>query len=362
MFSSTQDVIPQLELGNTFGALFFGVIFATLLVHHLITRMRTKLSVSCRHNISWNSLFGITNVQAFIYFQTHRGTGMRHYKPVVLLLWLLDALHLALVVHGIYHYLVTNYANIAALSDLVWSVKLQIPIDTLIILGVHLLYVHRIWIVSRGRSRALPITVGILVVLSSGVAVALNWAVFRCNTFEDLLKIDWASYLTLGTLSFLDIIIASSLCYLLATSRTGFSSTDSFVTKLMGYTISTGCMTSIFSLTAIITCAVMPKNFVFLSVEFLVAKLYVNSYMALLNARYYLQGNTDDIDSFECHNCHGVYRPELRLNVLQGENFPAPRKNVLKQPGDGVMHLTRPVQAAMRPIAVTMEMGSSSSV
>ncbi|KAG0698371.1 hypothetical protein DFH29DRAFT_855870 [Suillus ampliporus] len=332
MSSSTQIVSPQLDLGNTFGALFIGVIFATL-------------------------LFGITNFQAFIYFQTHGGTGITFYKLVVILLWILDALHLALIVHATYYYLVSNYANIAALSELVWSAKLQIPIDTLIILAVHLLYVHHIWIVGRGRSRALPITVGIVVVLTTGVAVILNWAAFRCNTFADLFQIEWANYSTLSTLSFLDILIAMSLCYLLATSRTGFASTDSFLTKLMGYTISTGCVTSIFSLTAIITCAVMPKNFVFLAVEFLVAKLYVNSYITLLNMRYYLQCKADNIDSSKFQNGYGVYRPEVCIG-----NFRAPRKDVFIQPDDETVHPTRPLQAAMRPIQVTMEMESFVSV
>ncbi|KAG0709141.1 hypothetical protein DFH29DRAFT_215931 [Suillus ampliporus] len=134
MSSSTQDVIPQLDLGNTFGALFIGAIFATM-------------------------LFGVTNIQAFIYFQTHRGTGMTFYKLAVIWLWILDALHLVLIVHGIYYYLVANYANIAVLQEIVWSAKLQIPVDVLIISGVHFLYVHRIWIVSKGRSRVLPMTV-----------------------------------------------------------------------------------------------------------------------------------------------------------------------------------------------------------
>ncbi|KAG1740207.1 uncharacterized protein EDB91DRAFT_1133693 [Suillus paluster] len=204
-------------------------------------------------------------------------------------------------------------------------------------------------------------TVGAIVVLGSGVAMSLIWAVYRCHRFADLLKIDWATYSTLGTISFLDILIASSLCYLLATSRIGFSSTDSFVTKLVGYTISTGCVTSMFSLTAIITCAVMPKNFVFLGVEFLVTKLCVNSYIALLNARYCLQANADNIDSSEFHNRHGVYRPELCISSSQDENFPASQKNVIRQHSDEVLHLTRPVHAAaMHPIAVTMEMDSVS--
>ncbi|KAG1842973.1 hypothetical protein F4604DRAFT_1597085, partial [Suillus subluteus] len=114
-------------------------------------------------------------------------------------------------------------------------------------------------------------------------------------------------------------LIASSLCYLLATSRTGFSSTDSLVTKLASYTISTGCLTSVCSIIAVITCAVMPNNFIFLSIAFLVTKLYVNSFMALLNAKYYLQANTGSLGSSELRVRHDVYRPELRINTSQDD-------------------------------------------
>ncbi|KAG0691642.1 hypothetical protein DFH29DRAFT_64886 [Suillus ampliporus] len=333
MSSSTQDVIPQLDLGNTYGALFIGAILAAM-------------------------LFGVTNIQAFIYFQTHRGTGKTFYKLAVIWLWILDALHLVLIVHAIYYSLVTNYGNIAVLPVLVWSAKLQIPVDMLIIWGVHFLYVHRIWIVSKGRSRALPITVSIIVILGSGVAISLVWAIFQCHLFTDLIRIAWATYSTLSTICFLDVLIASSLCYFLATSRTGFSSTDSFITNLIGYTISTGCVTSVFSLTAIITFAVMPNNFIFLSVEFLMVKLYVNSYIALLNSRYYVQANAHNIGPSEFHHCHGVDSTELRICASQDETFPASRKGIFKQPDNEALHLTRPVQAAMRPIAVTMEMSA----
>ncbi|KAG0709140.1 hypothetical protein DFH29DRAFT_215921 [Suillus ampliporus] len=164
--------------------------------------------------------------------------------------------------------------------------------------------------------------------------------------------------MTLATISVLDVLIASSLCYLLATSRTGFSSTDSFITKLISYTISTGCVTSVFSLTGIITCAVMPNNFIFLSVEYVMVKLYVNSYIALLNTRYYVQANAHNIDSSESHNCHGIDSTELRICASQDDNFSASRKSIFKQSDDEVLYLTRPVQAAMRPITVAMEMSA----
>ncbi|OJA19995.1 hypothetical protein AZE42_05639 [Rhizopogon vesiculosus] len=71
---------------------------------------------------------------------------MSLYKLVVIWLWMLDALHLALITHCVYYYLVANYANISVLTEIVWSFKLQIVIDIIIVFGVHVLYVYRIWI------------------------------------------------------------------------------------------------------------------------------------------------------------------------------------------------------------------------
>ncbi|KAG1785333.1 uncharacterized protein HD556DRAFT_142543 [Suillus plorans] len=331
MSSSTQDLSPHINLGNTFGALLIGVALSAV-------------------------LFGVTNVQTFIYFQTHK--GMTFFKLIVIWLWILDALHLALIVHCVYYYLVTNYANFNALTEIVWSLKLQLIVDVLIVPTVHLSYVYRIWIVSKGRSRVLPaIIMCIVVVLSGGVAVPVVLVQYRCRVFQDVVTTEWATYLTLGAVTFDDILIASSLCYLLATSRTGFSSTDSFVTKLLGYIISTGCLTSICSIIAVIACAAMPRNFIFLSIEFLVTKLYVNSFIALLNARYYLQAGADSVGSPKFRAGHDVFHPELRIETSQDEKLQISRTDVSD---DAVLHTTRPIQAVKLPATRTMQMQSFS--
>ncbi|KAG1778177.1 hypothetical protein EV702DRAFT_968559, partial [Suillus placidus] len=37
-----------------------------------------------------------------------------------------DALHLALTIHSVYYYLVTNYANFGVLTEIVWSLKVSL--------------------------------------------------------------------------------------------------------------------------------------------------------------------------------------------------------------------------------------------
>ncbi|KAG1733035.1 uncharacterized protein EDB91DRAFT_651926 [Suillus paluster] len=331
MSSSIPVSLPRINLGNTYGAFLIGAIFAAL-------------------------LFGLTNIQAFIYYQTHAGRWTKFYRLVVFWLWILDASHLALIVHCVYYYLVTNYGNTSVLTEVVWSFKLQIVFNAIISYGIHLLYSHRIWIVGRDRSRIFRMIPGIVVVVGLGVAVSLTWIVYRRNPPIDLFQIGWPTFMALGTAASLDILVASSLCYLLATSRTGFPKTDGWITKLIGYTIDSGCLTSICSITAIITCAAMPHNFVFLGVQFLLAKLYVNSYIALLNARYYMLSNTDTGNSSEQHIC---LSDTLSTGTHDGpqEKFQTYRRGMFTRAEHEVVLPTRPVQVAMlhRSILVTVE-------
>ncbi|OAX33156.1 hypothetical protein K503DRAFT_859946 [Rhizopogon vinicolor AM-OR11-026] len=290
MSSSTQDLLPQsLDLGDTFGALLIGVTLAAV-------------------------LFGVTNVQAFVYFQTHRDTGMTLYKLIVIWLRILDTLHLVLITHCVYYYLVTNYASISALtgvsklsSYMEYFCKFHVKCST--------------YNISKGRSRAFPATVCIIVILGSGVIIATIWGVYQCHVFTDLIKMQWATYMFGGTIAFSDFIIASSLCYFIATSR-GYPSSDSFLTKFMVYTINTGCLTSVCSVVIVITCAVMPGNLIFAGIDFFIATLtfqvYVNSYLALLNAPYYIQPNDTEaveISEFRAH------RPSLHSRELEAERL-----------------------------------------
>ncbi|KAG1724547.1 hypothetical protein EDB19DRAFT_1644545 [Suillus lakei] len=260
MSSSTQGLFPQVDLGNTYGALFIGVIIAAI-------------------------LFGLTNVQAFIYFQTHRDTGRTFYKLIfnsssasrlhrtMNFYRILDALHLVFIVHCIYYYLVTHFANIGALTKIVWSFKVSFSVQHLITLQYSLIMKHFLQVFPYVRAH--NYSCWLVIFINVDLMTALLWALYQCHVFSDLIGIEWSTYMALAAISCGDVLNASSLCYLLATSRTGFSSTDSSISKLIGFIVNTGCLTSVCSMTAIITCAVMPKNYVFLSVECLVAKCMI---------------------------------------------------------------------------------------
>ncbi|KAG2038671.1 hypothetical protein BDR03DRAFT_981418 [Suillus americanus] len=307
------------------------------------------------YDTSRNRLFGLTNIQAFIYFRTHVGRWTTFYRLVVLLLWTLDAVHLALTVHCVYYYLVINFGNFGALTEVVWSFRLQIVINVLIVYVIHLLYSHRIWIgisslpmhlsldktdaanlVGRNRSIVFRIIPGIVVVLGSGVAIVLFWEIYD-NTAMGMFLNRWTVYMALSAAGFVDILITISLWYLLASSRTGFY--------------------HICALSSIIMCAVMPYNYIFLSVQFLVAKrmkycylrVYVNSYIALLNSGFYTQSNTDTIDSFEFREPRrSSFDTGIVLNDLPHEKF---HRDMLAHPEVEVIPPTRPLGVVVKIIS-----------
>lgn len=162
-----------------------------------------------------------------------------------------------------------------------------------------------------------------------------------------------------GVATFLDILITSSLWYLLASSRTGFYNTDCLITRLIRYTIDNGCLTSICALASIIICAVMPNSSIFLSIQFIVAKLYVNSYIALLNAGYYTKSNADTINSFELRRepQSDSCGTSTGLHNLSHEKLPSFRRSMLAHPEVEVVPPTRPLGVVMshRSILVTVE-------
>ncbi|KAG1762751.1 hypothetical protein EDD22DRAFT_541708 [Suillus occidentalis] len=187
-------------------------------------------------------LFGLTIIQAYVYFRTHAGGWTKFYRVVVLLLWALDAVHVGLTVHCVYYYLVINFANYAALTEAIWSFQLQVVFNVLTIYVIHLLYSHRIWIVGRDRSKIFRIIPCIVIILSSGVAIVLFWVVYHHNSSAGLFLDRWTVFMALSVAAFLDILITTSLWYLLASSRTGFAETDCLISRLMCYTMDSGCL------------------------------------------------------------------------------------------------------------------------
>ncbi|EPS97992.1 hypothetical protein FOMPIDRAFT_1051898 [Fomitopsis schrenkii] len=266
------------ELGPTYGAAYIGV---QLILYRL---------------------YGVTHLQVFVYFREyHRDTLWN--KLVVCWLWALDSLHLAFCVYMLYWYLITSYGNVFKLQEVHWSFQAETIMTAMVVICVHALYTIRVWHLEatvrehNGWHRFRPISSVIIIAFLAGLTAVfvLCYDIVRVKSLitafqpSELWRI---TYYPLATAAFVDTLIAAALCYLLSRCRTG---TDTVITWLMFYTLNTGMVTTICTLTSIILLAVFRGKFYFITVEFIMVKLYINSYLAMLNARSSLLNTKDRV-------------------------------------------------------------------
>jgi hypothetical protein len=246
-------------------------------------------------------LFGVSNLQAYIYYMQYPRDWIV-YKVSVAVLWVLDAFNLFLTVHAMYYYLVLHYSNIDALIHIVWSFKLQTVMNVPIIVMVQGLYALRLWRLNYRRDwtpRLMPLTV----LIGTGIGTVLAVRTCQLEFFTQLPEMAWITYAAFGSAVAVDSVLAAATVYYLRRARGEFDSTNSRIAKLVFWTLSTGVITSVCSLAALIAYALFPHKLFFLAIEFLLTKLYLNSLLAMLNARRSIrEGGTDIISLSRSNN------------------------------------------------------------
>ncbi|KAK0187540.1 hypothetical protein F5146DRAFT_1225975 [Armillaria mellea] len=306
---SSQPSTSTPSLGGTFGALYVGATFAAI-------------------------LFGITNLQVLIYYKKYSNDWwVYRYSagsatlvcpsyswPIITraLDRALDALHVAFSTHALYFYLIDMFGNaIGALETNEWSMNLQLSLNDVIIVYVQGLYAIRLWKLGRhfhkflpwfvflavaaslGNSNALTLIIGLIMFLP-GTATFMIYEIYIIGRLISVSTTTVRSiYALFSTIAVADFIIAFMMCYYLHRSRGDklFSSTSAIVLRLMRLVLVTGLATSACSLLALIAYIVWPKSFIFLGVDFILPKLYVNSLLAMLN---YRRKHSSDMRIQEC--------------------------------------------------------------
>ncbi|KAJ8502982.1 hypothetical protein ONZ45_g11265 [Pleurotus djamor] len=117
---------------------------------------------------------------------------------------------------------------------------------------------------------------------------------FKLNSWLELGDLSTLFYLNFAAGTVSDGGVAFALCFYLYRSRTGFTKTDSLIRVLMLYIINTGFIVFVDATLGMVTYIAMPDNFVFLAFYLLLSKLYLNSYLASLNARESLRDKVDE--------------------------------------------------------------------
>ncbi|KAL5483630.1 hypothetical protein ACEPAI_8862 [Sanghuangporus weigelae] len=299
-------VATHVRFDGSLGAMLIGLIFASI-------------------------LFGITNVQSLVYYQKS-ATDPKNMKWTVMVLWLLDAFHLALISHAIYRYLVTDFGSLIAITRSSWSLCVcWLPFSAVMFTHLSLAAgycngferLHHLFVLCVSRmdqSRllafgALTLSLGRFV---SGMALGIK--IFTLKSVLEVTKNNLLIYLNMSFCVASDLWCALCLCYYLAKNRGG-PKTSHAINTLMLYIISTGLLTSLCSILCLALISAMPHSYSYIGVYFCLSKLYFNGFLGMLNARNHLREEISRTSDQEAYRLPEVINFSPPSNTRRSTSF-----------------------------------------
>jgi hypothetical protein len=157
---------------------------------------------------------------------------------------------------------------------------------------VKICFALRVWKFSRGNYLVTGLIIG-MVIAQFATAIFYTTKTFQLHVGQaGQIKSIGSVALSLGVVT--DVFTAASLSYFLHKMRTGFKRSDTLINRLIIYSVNTGMLTSVFSAAVLATYNIMPINFVYMSLYFILCKLFANSCVATLNTRRFVHGRGTD--------------------------------------------------------------------
>lgn len=254
---------------------------------------------------------GLSTLQMYRYYHYYPEDCLLH-KLSVAILWIFDTLHLFLIIHAVYYYTIWNFGNVLGLVKIVWSVKLQIPLDVIIVVMVQSLFALRVVRLGNIHNNNDRNFMGYLAVISVTwgcvIGIVFVFKVYSVTYFSEVPQFSWVIHCTFLTSTLIDTVIAIGMVWYLRKSKGEHYRLNSKISKLIHYTLGSGALTSACSLSCLLTYTWYPDTFYFLSISFVLTKLYVGSFFAMLNARQCAHPLTSSSEDSRANSSRAQYR------------------------------------------------------
>ncbi|TBU39142.1 hypothetical protein BD309DRAFT_872912 [Dichomitus squalens] len=271
---SDRAAFPLPALDNTYGALLLGTFIGLM-------------------------LYGLTVHQTYRYFRLYP-TDIPVLVYLVLAILTIETVHTAMIMAACYYHLVSNYFNPITLLEGHWYIIT--PTSGLCILVCQAFYARRVWYVGH-QYRYIVGVAGVLMLallVACRSAATVEGFILPLSNFH---RDSWMVSVLFSLAVAIDILLTSSLIFVLVRSRTGFKRTDFTIDIIVVYAINTGVWLHIVGLLGAIFAIILPGNFIYIGISIVATKLYANSVLAVLNSRRALSDRM--LEGFEM----GSYEP-----------------------------------------------------
>ncbi|KII91873.1 hypothetical protein PLICRDRAFT_524484 [Plicaturopsis crispa FD-325 SS-3] len=230
-------------------------------------------------------LYGACLMQTVRYFETYTKdpTWIKVYVGVLMVA---DTLNSIFSIYWIYNVLVDNFMNIEALLTLPWPLAADPALVGIVAFMVQAFFAWRVRVITQNSYIAGAIFCCSLVTLVGGVTFAVFFQflgdvqTLATKPIARTLAIVW-----LVPAAVADVSITTALSWHLRRRRTGFSATDSAITRIVRLTVQNGALTTIIALLDLIAFLSLKNSGLHVGFSFPLPKLYTNSVLSSLNAR-----------------------------------------------------------------------------
>ncbi|KII85694.1 hypothetical protein PLICRDRAFT_325665 [Plicaturopsis crispa FD-325 SS-3] len=302
---------------------------------------------------AWLSTFlcGCLTFQTYSYFTQRSSADTWRLKLWIAFLWASEVVHTVSSCGTIWNMTTADFGHPDELfkTHTMSGLYVSTLIQNVISPSVQAYYAWRIHLFSDTLSITI-VCFGLILARAVGV-VSLIVIAFRSDNSQDFeAKVPWLFVATMALSAATDIITAASMCFYLRRGRQNvFCGTAALLDRIMYWTVQTGMLTSVVTTSALLCFVIMPVTFVWLTPQFIIAKLYSNALLATLNGREALRQMNQDahlvvtIDTIVESSEDGIRSPP-RIQPLQMSDDAIELKNSPlrnKDGWDGFLPLSR---------------------
>ncbi|KAE9401217.1 hypothetical protein BT96DRAFT_612723 [Gymnopus androsaceus JB14] len=234
-------------------------------------------------------LYGVLINQAYFYFQTYKSDA-GWIQILVVYLFVIETANTAIDMAMMYQPLIAGYGTQQAVENFPTLFMTEPIIIVLISTPIQCFFAWRIQKIT--NTYWIPIVIVVLSMASTAGGFITGVKIAIIKLFIKKPELHWPALLWFLPSCAADLLITATLVRGLSQRKTGFTTTDSMIDKLIRLTVQTGMLTAICAIGDVIFFLVLPHTALNFLWDLSLSKLYTNCLMSTLNARATLLNGT----------------------------------------------------------------------
>ncbi|KAJ7122067.1 hypothetical protein C8R44DRAFT_785585 [Mycena epipterygia] len=252
----------------------------------VLTHVSPDYHIIIGSHLHWG-LFGTLSVQIYLYYQAFPN-DRPFTKCLVYTVYAIEFVRTILLTYDIFMVFGYRFGDFSALTK-IYLDWLTIPmLSGLVSFIGQSFYAFRVSVLS--KSRIIPWLI-VVISLASSIGAFITGAFALEGMIASVVVRSlwvWA-----GASALNDVIIAVWMTYYLSKQSSGFRQTRILVSKLIRLIIETGSLTAVVAVVGPALFYAFPGRLYYTTVVAIVPKLYANSMLVVLNARFYIVGGRE---------------------------------------------------------------------